>query len=279
MKILKGKDIADAMAPSLKRSLEALGGSVPCLAIVRVGNRPDDLAYQRGAVKRMTALGIHCRIEEMPQDISQEEFLKRFKDINDDMAVHGILLLRPLPKQLDVRAIENIIDPAKDVDGISPLNTAKIYLGDGHGFAPCTAEAVMEIIDNIGCDVQGKRVVIVGCGNVVGKPLAMLMFQRNATVTVCNEFTQQLGKECQGAEIIVAAAGVRKLIKADHVSPDCIVIDVGINTDENGKLCGDVDFDAVAPVVKGITPVPGGVGSVTTTVLAKHVIKAAGEQH
>lgn len=275
MTILKGKDVVDNMVEDLKSSVQSLDDAAPCLAIIRVGNRPDDLAYERGAIKRMTPLGIICRVIELPADVSQDDYVKCFTELNNDDSVDGILPLRPLPPHLDSSIIENLIKPEKDVDGISPLNTAKMYLGDKRAFAPCTAEAVMEIIDNMHYDLQGKKVVIVGCGNVVGKPLSLLMFQRNATVTVCNEYTKELVSECNDADVLVAAAGVRKLIKAEHVSPDCIVIDVGINTDENGKLCGDVDFEEVASRVKGITPVPGGVGAVTTYVLAKHVIKAA----
>lgn len=276
MNLIKGSKVADAMIQKMKGIVELQEGKKPCLAIVRVGEKPDDIAYERGAVKRLSSLGIECRLETLPADVTQEEFIGRFREVNEDDGVNGILLLRPLPDQLDVSAAENMISPDKDVDGISPVNTARIYLGEENGYAPCTAQAVMEILDNMGCELRGKKVVIVGCGKVVGKPLSLLMLGREATVTVCNEFTHELENECRGAEILVAAAGVQKLIKAEHVSPECIVIDVGINMDENGKLCGDVDFDNVAPVVKGITPVPGGVGSVTTYVLAKHVMQAAG---
>lgn len=276
MNLIKGAEVADAMIQKMKGSMEFQEGKKPCLAIVRVGEKPDDIAYERGAVKRLSSLGIECRLEILPADVTQEEFIGRFRAVNVDDGVNGILLLRPLPKQLDVSAAENMISPDKDVDGISPVNTARIYLGEENGYAPCTAQAVMEILDNMGCELRGKKVVIVGCGKVVGKPLSLLMLGREATVTVCNEFTHELENECKSAEILVAAAGVRKLIKVEHVSPECIVIDVGINMDENGKLCGDVDFENVAPVVKGITPVPGGVGSVTTYVLAKHVMQAAG---
>lgn len=276
MTLLKGSDVADSMIKKMRETMTGMGDKKPCLTIIRVGERPDDIAYERGAVRRLRSLNIECRQEILPADITQEEFVAHFRKINEDDSVNGILLLRPLPGHLDGSAVENMIDPDKDVDGISPMNTARVYLGETSGFAPCTAQAVMEILDNMGYELRGKKVVIVGCGKVVGKPLALLMLGRDATVTVCNEFTNGLEVECRDAEVLVAAAGVRKLIKTSHVSADCIVIDVGINTDENGKLCGDVDFENVAPVVKGITPVPGGVGSVTTYVLAKHVMRAAG---
>lgn len=274
MNILKGKAVADSMAVTMQTALKQLPVT-PCLAIIRVGKRPDDLAYERGARKRMEKIGIHCQVVALPETISEEEFLKQFRHINQNPDVHGILIFRPLPEHLRRCGVEQIIDPLKDVDAISPQNTARVYLDDKRGFAPCTAEAVLEIIDSIHYDVRGKKVVVVGCGNVVGKPLSVLLFNRMATVTVCNEFTQDLKNECATADVLVSCAGVRRLIKGDYVPDGCIVIDVGINTDDDGNLCGDVDFDAAAPHASYITPVPGGVGGVTTSVLAKHVIKAA----
>lgn len=274
--LLKGSDVVERMVAKINDVTDEIKEKMPSLTIVRVGERPDDIAYEKGAVKRLTSLGIDCNVVALPADIQQKEFMNQFNEINDDKAVDGILLLRPLPQQLDVSEAERLIDPDKDVDGISPMNTARIYLGDYKGFPPCTAQAVMEIIDNMGYELRGKNVVIVGCGKVVGKPLLLLMLQRDATVTVCNEYTTGVNVICKKADILVAAAGVRRLITPDHVSSDCIVIDVGINVDENGNICGDVDFEHVAPIVKKITPVPGGVGTVTTYVLAKHVMRAAG---
>ena len=283
-RILAGKDFAARIKADAKQQAEKIKekyGVAPGLAVVIVGTDPASQVYVRNKHKACAELGLYSEVIELPADTAKDVLLAKIDALNKNPKIHGILVQLPLPKALQAAEAEVLdrIDPKKDVDGISPANTAKVYLGDDKGFAPCTAEAVMEIIDSIDYDLQGKKVVIVGCGNVVGKPLSLLMFNRNATVTVCNEFTKELKDECVDADVIVAAAGVRKLINADHVSPDCMVIDVGINTDENGKLCGDVDFETVAPIVKTITPVPGGVGSVTTTVLAKHVIKAAEEQH
>ena len=184
-------------------------------------------------------------------------------------------MLRPLPKQLDEKQIENKIDPRKDLDGISPLNLAKVYAGDESGYAPCTAEAVIEMLDYAGIDIKGKRVTVVGRSLVIGKPVSMLLMKRNATVTVCHTKTVDMAGTCKNAEILVAAAGSARMIKKEYVADGAVVIDVGINVDDNGNLCGDVDFDAISDIAAAATPVPGGVGSVTTSVLAKHLVKAA----
>ncbi|MCR5397565.1 MAG: bifunctional 5,10-methylenetetrahydrofolate dehydrogenase/5,10-methenyltetrahydrofolate cyclohydrolase, partial [Lachnospiraceae bacterium] len=187
----------------------------------------------------------------------------------------GILLLKPLPKQIDEKEVERCIDQRKDLDGISPMNMAKVYAGEKDGFAPCTAEAVVEVLDYAGIDLTGKRVTVIGRSLVIGKPVAQLLIRKNATVTTCHTKTLDMPARCKEAEVLVAAAGVAKMVTADYVSEDAVVIDVGINVDSDGNLCGDVDFDAVAEKTSLITPVPGGVGSVTTSVLAKHLLRAA----
>ena len=209
-----------------------------------------------------------------PADIDNETFQKEFDKINEDDNIDGILLLRPLPKHLDEKAIENRINPNKDLDGISPVNLAKVYAGDTTGFAPCTAEAVIEMLDFAGVDLTGKRVTVVGRSLVIGKPVTMLLMKKNSTVTVCHTKTVDMASVCRNAEIVVAAAGVAKMIDKSFISKDAIVIDVGINVDEDGNLCGDVNFDEVSELASILTPVPGGVGSVTTSVLAKHLMKA-----
>jgi methylenetetrahydrofolate dehydrogenase (NADP+)/methenyltetrahydrofolate cyclohydrolase len=255
-------------------------GVEPGLGIVRVGARPDDLAYERGALKRFESLGIAARVFAFPEDIGREDFAAEFRKIDASPAIHGILLLRPLPKHLDEEAVKRMISPAKDVDGMSPLRAAKIFSlssspgGEG-GFAPCTPDAVMEMLDHSGVDLAGKNAVVVGRSLVVGRPLAMLMLARNATVTIGHTRTRNLEELCRNADIVVAAAGRARMITPACVSEKSIVVDVGINVDENGKLCGDVDYDAVLPAVSMISPVPGGVGAVTTSVLAKHVLRAA----
>ena len=274
---MKGSEVAAAMKEELLREVEKLAqkGIVPQLGIVRVGARPDDLAYERGAVKRMEAVGIRCKVIELPELINQEEFEKEFSAVNSDPDIHGILLFRPLPKQLNEDPVRSMINPKKDVDCMSPVNMAKVFAGDESGFAPCTPEAVMEVLAHFGIDLKGKRVTVVGRSMVVGKPLSMLLLKKNATVTICHTKTTDLEETCRNAEILVAAAGKAAMITADFVSENSVVVDVGINVGSDGKLCGDVDFDAVAAKVAFITPVPGGVGAVTSSVLAEHVVRAA----
>jgi methylenetetrahydrofolate dehydrogenase (NADP+)/methenyltetrahydrofolate cyclohydrolase len=275
--IMKGSEVAAAMKEELLREVEKLAqkGIVPQLSIVRVGARPDDLAYERGAVKRMEAVGIRCKVIELPELIKQEEFEKEFSAVDSDPDIHGILLFRPLPKQLNEDPVRSMINPKKDVDCMSPVNMAKVFAGDESGFAPCTPEAVMEVLAHYAIDVRGKRVTVVGRSMVVGKPLSMLLLKKNATVTICHTKTIDLEETCRNAEILIAAAGKAKMITADFVSENSVVVDVGINVGSDGKLCGDVDFEAVAPKSSYITPVPGGVGTVTSSVLAKHVVRAA----
>lgn len=273
MEILKGLPVANAINEKLIEELKGMD-KVPHLAIIRVGERPDDMSYERGATKKMEKVGFDCTSYAFPADIDNETFQKEFDKINEDDNIDGILLLRPLPKHLDEKAIENRINPNKDLDGISPVNLAKVYAGDTTGFAPCTAEAVIEMLDFAGVDLTGKRVTVVGRSLVIGKPVTMLLMKKNSTVTVCHTKTVDMASVCRNAEIVVAAAGVAKMIDKSFISKDAIVIDVGINVDEDGNLCGDVNFDEVSELASILTPVPGGVGSVTTSVLAKHLMKA-----
>lgn len=273
MEILKGLPVANAINEKLIEELKGMD-KVPHLAIIRVGERPDDMSYERGATKKMEKVGFDCTSYTFPADIDNETFQKEFDKINEDDNIDGILLLRPLPKHLDEKAIENRINPNKDLDGISPVNLAKVYAGDTTGFAPCTAEAVIEMLDFAGVDLTGKRVTVVGRSLVIGKPVTMLLMKKNSTVTVCHTKTVDMASVCRNAEIVIAAAGVAKMIDKSFISKDAIVIDVGINVDEDGNLCGDVNFDEVSELASILTPVPGGVGSVTTSVLAKHLMKA-----
>lgn len=274
MNLLKGADVVNAINQQMKDELATMS-RIPRLAIIRVGDKPDDISYERGAIKRMDTIGLRSTTHTYPENISNEDFLKEFSIINSDEDVDGILLLCPLPKHIDQKAIEQMIDPAKDMDGISPVNMAKVYAGDRTGYAPCTAEAVIEMLDYAGIDLTGKKVTIVGRSLVVGKPLSMLMLGKNATITVCHTKTKNMPETCRNSEVLVAAAGRARMLNADYVGRDAIVIDVGINMDENFKLCGDVDIDSIADVASLATPVPGGVGTVTTSVLAKHVMRAA----
>ena len=278
---MKGADVAKAMKEDLIKEVGELKekGISPCLAIVRVGARPDDLAYERGAMKRMESTGIGCQVFELPEDISQEAFEEEFRKVNNDPQIHGILLFRPLPKHLDEEPVKAMINPWKDVDCMSPVNIAKVFSGDETGFAPCTPEAVMEMLDYYKIDLAGKKVTVVGRSMVVGKPLSMLLLKKNATITVCHTRTADLSGTCRDAEILVAAAGKAKMVTEDMVGEGAVVVDVGINVDEEGKMCGDVDYDNVEAKASYISPVPRGVGSVTSSVLAKHVVKGAKYQN
>ncbi len=274
--IIKGKPVADAITAELVKDVEALKakGISPKLKIVRVGAREDDLSYERGALTRMDKCGIIAEVLELPVDINQEDFVKELKAVNDDPTVHGILLFRPLPKQLDMEEIKFIVDPVKDIDCMNPLNAEKIFEGDKTGYPPCTSQACIEILDHYGVDMKGKRAAVVGRSMVVGKPLAMLLLDKNATVTICHSRTNDLPAVCRQAEVVIAAVGRAEMVKGDFISDGAVVIDVGINVNEEGKLCGDVKFDECVDKASMITPVPAGVGSVTTSVLAKHVVKA-----
>lgn len=275
--LMKGAEVNAAMKERMINRVDALKkkGVQPVINIVRIGNRSDDLAYERGARKRMESVGVEMKITELPEDISQADFVKAFRKVNEDKTVHGIMLFRPLPKHLDESEIASIINPIKDVDCMSPVNIAKVFMGDEGVFAPCTAKAVMEMLAHYEVDLSGKNVAIVGRSMVVGKPLAMLMLKKNATVTVCHTRTVDLAEKCRRADVVVAAAGRAGMITGDMISRGTVVVDVGININKEGKLCGDVEFESVEPQASYISPVPGGVGGVTSSVLASHVIKAA----
>lgn len=271
---LRGKKVSDGIKEYVSKELETLT-FVPKLAIVRVGENPDDMSYERGATKKLKSFGLDVASYVFPQDISDEDFKKAFKDINEDDEVTGILLLRPLPRTINEKDIENMIDPKKDLDGISPINIAKVFAGDTTGFSPCTAEAVIEVLKAYDIELTGKRVTVVGRSMVVGKPVSMLLLKENATVTMTHTKTVDLRKTCSDAEIVIAAAGRAKMLNSDYCGQDAVMIDVGINVDEIGKLCGDVDYATLDGKASAATPVPGGVGTVTTAVLAKHLIQAA----
>lgn len=275
--ILKGAPVAKAISQqaALRAAELTARGITPTLAIVRVGERPDDISYEKGAVKRCDACGAAVRHVILPADVSQDELISAIRSLNQDDSVHGILMFRPLPRHIDEAAVCDSIAPEKDMDGVTEGSMAGIFSGSGKGYPPCTAQACIEILDHYGVELRGKHAVIVGRSNVIGKPAAMLLLGRNATVTICHTKTADMEAECRRADIIVAAAGKAGVVSADHVSPGQIVLDVGINVTPEGKLTGDVDFDTVEPIVSAITPVPGGVGSVTTAVLVKHVVEAA----
>ena len=278
---LRGKPVADAISDNLVPRIDALKehGVVPTLAILRVGEREDDLSYEHAAMKRCENLGIGVRNFVLPANCSQEELIAAVNEINQDDTIHGCLVFRPLPSHLDDEEVCETLLPSKDVDGITPGSIFGVFAHDPIGFPPCTAAACIEMLKHYGVALEGARVTVVGRSLVVGKPVAMMLQDENATVTMCHTRTQDLAAECKASDIVVVAAGHKGTVGAEAVRPGQVVIDVGINwCDEDQKMCGDVVYSEVEPIVDAVTPVPGGVGSVTTAILVKHVVEAAEQQ-
>lgn len=275
--IFSGKEVAAQVSSQLADQVLALKAEniFPKLAIVRIGERLSDVRYERGALNRCAKLGIEVQVHALPEQATQKELMDVIHTINGDNSVHGCLLLRPFPKGFDDAYIRSSLAPEKDVDGITDASLAGLVTGTPTGFSPCTAAACMAVLDHYHIPVEGKNVVIIGASLVIGRPVAMEFLKREATVTICHIKTKDVGLYTRTADIIVAAAGHRNLITADMVKPGQVILDVGINPAPGGGLCGDVDFANVAPLVDGITPVPGGIGSVTTSILAQHVVQSA----
>ena len=275
--LLKGAEVVSALHARLIPQVEELkaNGIQPTLGIVRVGERADDVAYERGATKRAETLGVAVQKFVLPADATQDELLETIRRINADDAIHGVLLFRPLPKHMDDEAVRAALLPEKDIDGITDGSLAGVFTGTKRGFPPCTAQACMEILTHYQIPLQGKRAVVVGRSLVVGKPVSMMLLQQNATVTICHTKTVDMPSVTQQADILIVAAGRAGVVGAEYVSAGQTVIDVGINFTPEGTMVGDADFAAIEPIVGAITPVPGGVGTVTTTVLIGHVVEAA----
>jgi methylenetetrahydrofolate dehydrogenase (NADP+)/methenyltetrahydrofolate cyclohydrolase len=276
-KLLEGREVTAALKAKHQAEVAELSseGITPTLGIIRVGEKADDIAYERGATKRCEAVNVAVRHFMLSSDAAQEDLIELIEGINEDTSIHGVLLFRPLPKYMAEDKICNTLSTEKDVDGITDGSLAGVFAGRTRGFAPCTARACMEILDHFGIELKGKRVVVVGRSLVVGKPLSMMLMGKNATVTMCHTKTADLPAVCRSAEILIVAAGRAKVIDKNFCSPGQILIDVGINVDERGNICGDVDFEDCEPVVSAITPAPGGVGTVTASILVEHVIEAA----
>ena len=275
--LLKGKIVAEEIN---KRSIELVNelkekDIIPTLAIVRVGENEADLSYERGASKRANEIGVAVRQIALPNDISYDSFYATLDELNQDDSVDGILLLRPVPKALDNEKARNYIKAEKDVDGCSDASLAGVFTNTDVGFAPCTAQAAIEILDYYNIDVKGKNIVVIGRSLVVGKPLSMLLLNKNATVTICHSKTIGIENITKNVDIVIAATGQMESLNSNYFSNKQTVIDIGINYNEvKQKLCGDVLFEAVEPIVTNITPVPGGVGAVTNSVLINHVVIA-----
>ncbi len=276
--LLKGGPVARDIMTECAERAEKLKkmGIVPTLAIVRVGEKDGDLSYERGAEKRCREAGINVRGIHLAEDTDCETYLTRIRELNEDDGVHGILLLMPLPPQIDEGAARNAILSEKDVDGCTSGSLAGVFMNSGEGFPPCTAQAAMEILDFYGIECSGKCAAVAGRSLVFGRPAAMLLMHRNATVSICHSRTREMEKILQQADIVLIGIGKMEAIGKEYFRPGQTVIDVGIHwNEERQKLCGDVKFDEAEPMVSAITPVPGGVGAVTTSVLAKHVVDAA----
>ena len=287
-KLLLGKEVTDALNANLQTRTAALRekGVTPTLGIIRVGENPSDLSYEKGAVKRAELVGVNVVKFVLPEDATKADVLAAIDKVNADDSIHGVLMFRPLPKHLkaDQTEICNRLDPKKDVDCMTDLSNAGVFEGRSDlGFAPCTPAACMEILDYYGIDCKGKNAVVIGRSLVVGKPAAMMLMGKNATVTVCHTKTVNTAEIARNADILVSAAGVLGSLTKEYVRPGLVVIDVSINWDAEkpnakggkGAIAGDAKFEEVEPIVAAITPVPGGVGSVTTSVLMKHVVEAA----
>ncbi|MCL2882850.1 MAG: bifunctional 5,10-methylenetetrahydrofolate dehydrogenase/5,10-methenyltetrahydrofolate cyclohydrolase [Coriobacteriia bacterium] len=279
--VLKGAEVSEALNTKIMEESEALKamGVNPTLAILRVGERGDDISYEKGVTKRAEKVGVAIKNVLLPADVAQEVLIKAIEDLNADKSVHGVLMFRPLPDHLDEDVVRNMLEPSKDIDGITDASMSGVFAGIHTGFAPCTPSACMEILEHFGVDAKGKHAVVVGRSLVVGKPAAMMLLDRNATVTIAHSRTADLPSVVREADIVIACVGRAKMVEASYLKPGQIVIDVGINVLEDGSLSGDVDFEAASSIVEAITPVPGGVGAVTTSVNLKHVVEAARNQN
>lgn len=279
-KIIDGKLISKSVKDKIAEEVQELkkSGITPGLAVIIVGEDPASQIYVRNKQRACEEVGFESFKYELPESTTQNELLELIKKLNNDDRVNGILCQLPLPKHIDESTVINNISPKKDVDAFHPENVGKIMIGD-YSFLPCTPAGVMELIASTGTDITGKECVVVGRSNIVGKPMAMLLLHKSGTVTVCHSKTQDLKAECRRADILVAAVGVAKLITGDMIKEGAVLIDVGMNRDENGKLCGDIDFDSCKDKASYITPVPGGVGPMTIAMLMKNTLTAAKEQN
>lgn len=276
MKLIDGKAASAKLRETLKQEVEALEqeGITPGLAVVVVGSDPASRVYVNNKKRACAELGIYSEEYALSGETTQRELIELVQKLNQKPDIDGILIQLPLPEQIDEQAVIEAIDPSKDVDAFNVRNVGRIMVGD-YKFAPCTPAGIMELLDQNGISVQGKECVVVGRSNIVGKPMAMLLLHKNGTVTLCHSRTKNLKEVCKRADILVAAIGKAKFFTADYVKPGAVVIDVGMNRDEEGKMCGDVDFAPVSEIAGAITPVPGGVGPMTITMLMKNTIEAA----
>lgn len=277
MELLKGKPVADAKALQIKERVNSLKakGVRPCLGILRVGAKPDDIAYEGAALKRAESLGIDVKKFLLPEDAKKEDLVSLLDEINNDKNVHGLLPLKPMPNHMGEDDVLNMLDRFKDIDGITSTSMAALYRVEKDVFAPCTAEACMALLEYYGVELEGKNALVIGRSLVIGKPVSLLLQNKNATVTMCHSRTRNLKDMLVSADIVVVAAGKRALVTTEDFKDGQVILDVGINFDDQGKMCGDVVMDELHSPEILISPVPGGVGSVTTYILCEHVVRAA----
>ena len=275
--ILKGLPVAKALTGELVKRCDMLkaGGCIPTVAVLRIGENESDLAYERGVLKRCETIGIEVRKIVLPADAAQNEVMEEIRKINADPQIHGCLMFRPLPKHLNEHEICEALDVRKDIDCMTEKSLTHIFTGRGDGYAPCTAESCIEILKFYGYNLCGSNIAVIGRSLVIGKPVSMLLQAENATVTMCHTKSVNMSEICRDKDILVVAAGRAKIIDETYTKPGQVIIDVGINVDSEGNMCGDVDFEKVEPVCAAVTPVPGGVGSVTTAILCRHLIESA----
>lgn len=274
--ILRGKVVADSIKDQIKIDIEKLkkGGKEPTLGIVRLGSNPDDISYEKSLIKNCERLGIDSKVFERDLKITTEELVDLIERLNKDSSISGIIIFRPLPKHIDGAKIRQVISPDKDVDCMHPLNVANVFEGDMSGFVPGTPKSAMEILLYNKIELEGKNVVVINRSMVLGKPLTMMLLNENATVTICHSRTKNLHEITKAADVVITALGKAKFFDEKYFNENSICIDVGVSLDDDGKLSGDIDYEKVSPVVKAITPVPGGVGSVTTSLLLSQVVEA-----
>ena len=278
-KILRGAEALEAKCAELKEKVSRLRneGTDPVLGIIRVGEDPDNIAYERGLIKRAKELGVIVENYVLDETATETTVIALIRRLNYDDDIHGVLLMRPLPEHMDDNKVRMSLDPSKDLDGITDVSIAGVFAGTDRGFPPCTPSGCIELLEHYGIEIEGKKAVVIGRSMVTGKPLSMMLMRKNATVTLCHSHTapDDLIRYCHNADLIFVMVGKPKTIKIEHVKPGQVIVDIGINVDKNGKLCGDADFDNLLPVVKAITPVPGGVGAMTSVMLIEHLITAA----
>ncbi len=278
--VLSGRPVVASIQQGIMQEVKGLNdmGTIPTMGIIRVGNRPDDMAYENSIIRYCENVGVRTELFQLEEAISMEEFVPFVKEVNEDSSIHGILLFRPLPPQLDIEVIKHLISPIKDIDCMNPISLGRVFEGMQEGFAPCTPKAVMEILKYYEVPLVGAKAVIINSSSVVGRPLGMLMLDQKATITLCHSKTRSLSKVASEADIVVTAVGKPQFFGEEYFNENAVVIDVGINECEDGGICGDVNHDQVFDKVRGLSPVPGGVGAVTTSILVRHVIEACKKQ-